>query len=485
MITVAPDNFKTIRPANRWLDIFIWLYIITILFFSVYYAQERIIAYDTAGYMVEIIRANGFYIATNRFISTLAQVLPIAGMKLGISLKGLIILYSLNFSLIPIFCSLIARYLLKNKEIAIAILLFYSILNARLFFYPVSEFQMGLCLLLLYHGLMQNWINKHISCWKIAIWSLPFIITIVFSHPLSLVVLIAWCVYFISFKEYRKWIIALPILCSILTYFIKEKWFKALVGTFDYEQDKINNLNNFLDSFSSHLSSTLAATSWKEYTDHYFMVFVLLGCTLYTLLRQRRWLSLALYPCIIGAFWLLVTVSFKNMTYNFYPEHMYQPLGFFIALGFGYTLVQITIHKLLKISILSITSIIAFAKINNGAKHNHSKIEFYKPYIQFLRARGIKKAALRRAFVPGNFDSYWAGHCESLLISAQDGPDSAIVLYLHYSPKLFTHSDPSNEFDNKDYIRIIKSEKAILVDSIATASQIDSLNKISNHIPNH
>ncbi len=486
-MTATQHNQITLTKGNvRWLDVFIWLYIAVLIFFSVFYAQERIIAYDTAGYMIDIIRSeNGFYIATNRYISTLAQILPVAGIMAGVSLKALIVLYSLNFTLISVTCALVSRYWLKDAAAALAILLFYTIMNGRLFYYPVSEFQMGLSLLLLYHALFLFWIKNNSKLPIIFFASFLLIVTITFSHPLSVVVLFAWIVYMLSFSETRNWKLVIPAIIGVSTHFIKEKFFRASVGTFDYEQTRRNNIDRFNNPISTYFDSPLAKDSWKEYTGQYFIVFVLILVVLIALFNRKKWLGLIVFPSIIFAFWLLVTVSFGDSAYTFYHEHIYQPVCFFIALGFGYALVTANFPTSVKVLILATTALFSFAKINAGYKHNHSKIEFYKPYIDYMRARNIKKAALPRQYLPGNFDSYWAGHCEAMLVSGLQGADSAIVLYLHYSPQTLTEPDEDRGYDDARYIRILKEQLPVLFDSIATPLQIDSLNRISKHNPDN
>lgn len=485
MIAVAHHQVAPTKDSQRWLDIFLWGYIVVLLFFSIFYAQERIVAYDTAVYMVEMIRSKGFFIATNRFIAVVAEVLPVAGITAGLPLKAVIILYSLNSTLIPVLCALACRYMLKDVAAAVAILLFYSIMSARLFYYPVSEFQMGLCLMLLYHSMVLFWIKKNSKLLLVFFLSLPIVVTVVFSHPLSIVVFFAWLMLMLSFTETRNWKLVVPAAIAATTYFLREHFFRAIVGTFDYEQQRRSNLDNFLKPISSYFHSRLASESWSEYTNHYFIIFALVILVLGLLIYKKKWLGAITFSLIIFSFWLLVTVSFGDWTYSFYLEHMYQPIGFFIALGTGYLLVNGSFHKGLKIGILSATAIISLSKLNSGHSHNRAKIDFYEPYIDYMLAHNIKIAALPRQYVPGNFDSYWAAHCETILVSGQRGPDAAILLYVHYSQHTLSQIDEDSNYYTEDYFNISKNLLPVLFDSIATPQQIDSLNKISKHNPDN
>lgn len=425
----------TKRPdSDQWL---IYLLSLVLLVFSAVFYKERIIYTDTAVYMYGLVDTGYFFVATNRFISALPQVLPLVGMLIGLPLKAIMLLYSIGFMLIPVLCALVCLHGFKDKATSLAILLFYTLSNFWLFYYPVSEFQTGLCLLLTYHAFVLHFFKKEKgNRWVFLLVTACFISTIIFSHPLSIVVFIAWMVWlFFLQKTSRNRLMLIPLSIAGATYWVRETFFYAMVGDFDYEQQRMEGLERFSQPvhtfFDNHLSTSMAET----WVDHNFVTILLVVTLLGYFLHRKRWWHALLLGGSLIAFWLLVTVSFQEWRYGHYMEHLYQPLTFFIVLAAAPLIYEVIRRPALRMAGISLMVVVPLFKVYSNNEYNAQRLQWYANYIGAMHRKDIKKANLPpRYVVYGEGDSYWASFFESALLSAMPGPDSTVILTIDRNP---------------------------------------------------
>ena len=117
---------------------FVALFILSLLFF-----KERL-SYDAAHYLFELINSKTFFIAHLRPIAVVSQVLPLIGIWINVSMKNLMILYSIGDILYYYSLFIFAIYFLKDLYCGIAIILTICIAVTYSFFCPVTELLQGL-----------------------------------------------------------------------------------------------------------------------------------------------------------------------------------------------------------------------------------------------------------------------------------------------------------------------------------------------------
>ncbi len=422
------------RQYSRHLtDMIIILASAVLLTLSILFARERTIFTDTAIYLFSVADSGHFYIATNRFICILSQVLPIAGVLAGLSLKTVMYLYSINCILIPLISIVVCIRAFKDRSTALAILLFYVIMSAWVFYYPVTEFQMGLCLLLVYHSFLLWYFKKaKQKLWLFLLMAFLFVITITFSHPLSVYVFFAWLIWLlINHQETRKYIMALPAVLAIASHFFKEHYMKAAVGTLLYDEQRKEGLKNFKAPVSTYFDSLLSKGALHSLVGDYFVMLIMAAIVLIYFAWKKKWITMIYFGGIVFAFWLLVTVSFRDWPYDHYPEHLYQPVPFFIALAFAGMLAAFSNQWIKTLSLLAIF-VISIGKIYNNHKFFTERLAWYQRYIDLMQASGIRNATLSAEYtVYGVKDAYWASKCESLILSGLPSPDAARQLIIN------------------------------------------------------
>lgn len=469
------------RSISR--DPVIWILVLaalTLLVFSIRFATERIVFTDTAVYLYTMADTGHSYIATNRFICLLSQVLPLAGIAMGLSLKTVIYLYSINCILIPIVSSFICFRVFRNKEAALAILLFYVLMSARVFYYPVTEFQMGLCLLLVYHAFVLWYCKKGKGKpWLFGLVSLPMVVTIIFAHPLVLYVYFAWSVWlFLNYPESRKRLLIFPPVVALAAHFFKEYFFKAMVGASNYDEQRKEGLANFKAPVGTYLDSVLGKGVLQALTGDYFIMLLLVVLLLLFYAGRKQWLNLLFFAGVVTGFWLLVTVSFRDWPYDHYPEHLYQPVPFFISLAFATVVPGLFRHTLLRAISLLVIFVVSFGKIYNNHRFYTGRLDWYRQYIDLMRRSGIRNATLAESHkIYGVQYSYWASNCESLLLSGIPGPDSAVRIVVEGdAAKLNTNRQPAASTRyfgdiSGPFVSLDSLYGTRILDSLASASQ--------------
>lgn len=397
----------------------IFFFLVVLIVLSLVFYKERIIFTDTVDMLRSMLREGSWIVTTNRYTSVFGQFLPLAAFKLGLPLTQIVIAYSLNLILIPVVFCLVSMYWFKETKTAWSILLFYTIMNARLFYFPVSEFQIGLCFLLFYIGLYQHYLQKKINSYVFWTLSALFIPTVVFSHPLSVLVLSGWIAlqFFINKKPWKTTIgmAALAIAAAV---------FKNVFYNIPYEADKKQGLERFKEFSLDYFNSGLATQFYKAICDDYFLMPILAIAAIAAFIYTRKYIAAALFATALVAFWVLITISFMEEPYYYYTEHMYQPIIFFTVLAAGRYLSNVLAQRLVVVS-LSIILIISINKIFIEKEYWQRRLRWYEAAFELMDKKGIKKAIIGVGDIDFFRDAMWITVFESAILSALEGSDHA------------------------------------------------------------
>lgn len=484
--------FTDVKKRPRAMGIFVYIVSAIVIIFSLCFAPERIVFSDTAFYFHEIVMQNKPYIATYRFVSIFAQVLPCLGLLAGLSFKTLLYSYSLNFTLIPVAAAFFCYYRLKDPVTATAILLYYVLMSRELFYYPVSEFQMGLIFLFVYHAWFLRYTGAkgmHPAWYYIG--GTLLIATILYSHPLSLSVWAAWMIwmFFTSGAPKKHWIFP-AVLTGALEYI--KPFFRNRFAA-QYEGAKTDGLDNFqnLEGFWDY---TMTTSFLNHTTSYYFYAYLILLAVLVLFILQKKWLHVLLSVGILGGFFLLVTVSFKGDPYNYYFEHIFLPLPFFLSLFFCTYVLPACRKASLQVVLLSVIFSLGLIQIFNNSVAYQDRLSWYRNYLDVMAENNWKKAVISR----DNFTAvakgvYWSVSSETLLLSSLEGPENSRTIYAaeHTDQLKKKISDPRiflydgwevslSEFPGKYFLQDTLHPYVIL-DSMLSRPVMDSLNTANLH----
>lgn len=415
------------KESSRTELVIIVLWTLTLLFFSIIFNKERVILSDTSELLLNVMRNNTYCIATNRYVSMFSQMLPLLSFRLDLPLSVIIMSYSLNFIFIPVVYIMLSLWWLKDTKTAISILAFYSLLNSLLFFYPVSEFQMGLCTFLFFNGFFNHYNSQSRHFWVFILGSLFLVSVIVFSHPLSLMVFILWGVLkYYDDVEKRYWV-SNVLLLAFVNFAIRETLFRSL-----YDAENIRgagSLRNFgIHTFSNQISTEIFAYLKSEL----FFTPIVIIAIIIALLYLRKFIHAAYFIFLISSFYLLYVITKPNLTYDFYGQHLLQPLTFFIALFLGqYACSAFKISKYYPVilSALFIFPLYFIYRDSNIVKKRHA---FFESYLNLMEKNGISKAIISKDHAKniGNPAMLWTASNETLLLTSLESPQKSKVIYI-------------------------------------------------------
>src|SRR5688500_6624249 len=81
---------------------------------AIYFFKERVLFVDPGQQLFEMINEQNFKVFVGRHSMMINQTIPLIGIKMGLSLKTLMILYSISFVIIYYLCFLLSVYKFKN-----------------------------------------------------------------------------------------------------------------------------------------------------------------------------------------------------------------------------------------------------------------------------------------------------------------------------------------------------------------------------------
>ena len=401
---------------------------VVLIVLALVFYKERVLFSDSAAYIVHIISRNHFELSLHsRFVGILSQILPLTALRWHASLRCILLLYSLNSILIPVTCALLSLHWFKESRTAWSIFLFYTLMSTWLFYYPVSEYQMGLCLLLFYNGAYNYYSSAGRSGTPAFLaLSLLLIPVVIFSHPLAMPVFISWLLLKKITDKYTWRQLLFPFVPALLSYLVKRLCFPVT-----YETDKAKGLDNFRN-FSTHdLFSELGMDFVRYILHDYFLLPVLAVAVLLLLLKRKNYSGMAAFLLVLTGWWVLVTTAFSSNHYDHYYEHMYQAIPFFISLYCCHILIPALRPYAGRLTLL-LVFILSLFKINQGRQFFEDRFAWFRRGFQLMETQHCKKMAIICYVVPGGATcpSYWSVPYETLLLSSLDARRSGKSIFI-------------------------------------------------------
>lgn len=422
------------------------------LIFSIVYFQERILYADSSKYLVEILGEKDFYI-TNRLIVPFSCLLPTLGAIMNCSVKFIMMLYSLNIALmyiIPFFIILLA---LKNKELAVSILLYQFSFPYFTHYLAISELQFGIIFLILYWALLSNYIkNGKPTLKQIIIYPLLFII--MNSHPLIIIAFITSS--FLFYDNISYWSKEQTLLWPLALFFY---FLSRLIFTTNYESHLLMNVfNNLLFSEADiYLLRVMLSELIRTYYPFIFPTIF----SLYLLFKSYPIKIVLLILAIFSAYFYLIYLGFYDrfIISTFYE--IYLSLIVFlliIILVLSFNVFKKNLRHIV-ITTIFLSSFIQFGRSLNHSKFYHERIEIYENLFSQMKENDFTKVVLPFYKAPMDkiIDTYHVSY-ETYLLSLIDLDTSnngyTITYLLKDSIYISNYNKYSNSFfrQNNDSI---------------------------------
>lgn len=392
-----------------------------LLCLSIVFYKERIAFTDGAFHLFCLLKDLDYAIQNYRFIAIFTQSFPLVGAYLGGSLAQVSIAYSLSFVVLNIITFLLLFFGFKNNKLALAYLLFCTLMPRHSFYWCLSEIGQGTAACFVYIALIQHSLENTKRIWLQYSLAAILLVSCAFAHPLMLFLFLFLMLFLALEQRQNKKIYLGSMGFFVLAFGIKAIFFKT-----PNDSSSMGGLWQGLqsiDQFFSFPSNINYVHYFSE--DYYWVSLLLLASLLYYGLNKQY----VLFGLLAGAFIsysLMINISTKDGADQFYIENRYLFLSLYVIFPLVWHLLPAIKSVYWRngiISILIATSLIALYKDHRN----------YTARLDFNRQL-IHQSAQKRIIPKGRFDNQtlplnWGTSYEIWLLSTMEtGSTHSIII---------------------------------------------------------
>ncbi|GAA4464221.1 hypothetical protein GCM10023093_14090 [Nemorincola caseinilytica] len=390
---------------------------------AVLWYQERMFA-DTAFIAFSITNYKRLYIQNERYGSFITQIVPLIGTKLHLSLRGILIAYSLSFNL---FYFLVAGILVKGLRqygLAILMCLYYFLFVSDSYFLINDELHQGIAWMFLMFGLLVYMSQRRVH---FVLLLLPFVVLLFLaasSHFIVFVPLAYIWVYMMLQKDRPVPMRTMIALSALLVGLCLVK-LNSSGSSQTYEREHLHALLKIsIPDLWKAFDTTVIKLFLQRCLTNYWSAALLLLISLallvkhgYRLIAGYLVLGVLGYCSLMG----IVFANYGDSTALAHIETEWASLGIIIAAPFALTLVQ---HMRARTAIIMLAAIILVRSgyIVASSEKFVWRTTFMKEVFAQMRKKNITKLALSDpGDLPRKLQLHWVLPEESLFVSAAMG----------------------------------------------------------------
>src|SRR6056297_938752 len=300
------------------------------LFLSGIFYLERMSVLDAAFVLLKIINEEEPTIMVGRYGSILTQAWPWLGVKLGLPLNQLMLIYSISFTFLNLVVGCIL-YLRRAYPWLIALVTYFLLWYSDAFFWTNNEIHQAVALFCLGAGFLPSRMaHQSFTNWGLWIWGVATLSLSIFTHPLMLVIIVFFVALFLVEQQwnlsraYHWGLVMILFLVTILKYYLSSgNW---------YDGAKFKMLSSVpLDDWSLVFQKPLFSTFFSELFTNYLPAALLaLFCWLAGI-YYKRYLTvvLSMTACLVHVVLVAIVV---NDFIRFYTESQWMLISFFLIL---------------------------------------------------------------------------------------------------------------------------------------------------------
>ena len=405
-----------------------------LLVLSIVFALERNLYADSSFYIFNIVNNGWFDIEHSRYSAFLTQLLPIALVKLGMSLQAVIYAYSISFILLYYGIWLIINYVLKDPYSGIALLLILILPVRENFFKPVTELHQALAWSILLYSWINNRIlknSKNIKIdYKFLIITILLILLCFFSHPVSLfpiLFIFTWIV--IDKKIWTDWKIYFFLALTLILFSIKF----LMADNAGYEGERYSNISNLINL----LPKLHTYYSWKWFMHHFFRLFLIPSLLLIAYIgfafTKKMYLKATISVLSVIGFFIISVITFKQGDADIMMEKNFMPLSLFILIPFTTEVLKTKrIKGYFVVSLVSILVLFSTYRTTIIGKRYSKRINYVTQIINFAKDNDIKKAIIHNKNIDKDILLIsWGLSLETLVLSSLYGSENSVSIYIY------------------------------------------------------
>jgi len=419
-----------------------------LLIASVYYFKERILYADSAFQLFKIIHFEKINVEAFRYGAILPELPVLLAVKLGVSLKLLIITFSAAFIALYYIIFLLCIKPLKNTAAGLSVILTFIMCIGKSFFFPVTETQQSLVFCVLLFAILQY--PNFRSSWVQILLASAVIILSFLAHPVALYPL----AFIIGYSAIDK-----KQLRSIMPYALL-----ALVIGMAVAKVMLTDENSYEGYFFSELlkSPSLILDLPNFYSTNffitrifglYFWVVIFQFILIFYFILKKEYLKLS-WQLGISVFFLLITLlTYHVDSPEMLIERSFMPLALLTSIPLLHELLENDKqHKILKLTFLSLVIVVSLNRIYTQGKVFRERTQFNQELMAKTAKLPNRKFIVEASELQKHIDSGWSYSFETLLLSSiTDNTPTQTIFPAYNISKVTKYTETRDVFMGADF----------------------------------
>ena len=397
---------------------------LVLLIASIYFYLERTVFLDISFHLFFLTKGD-FAIQNSRFIAFLTQLFPLSGMALGLSLKPIMLLYSSAFVIVPFLYFLLIRYIVKDRDLSLIVVLSTFWLVSDTFFWIQSELPQGMWAMVLYFALFhKSLLQDQPNIWYQSFLSL-IAFFLAFAHPL-LIFPILYCFAFFGLKYKRTQFFWSQLVIYFSILIIKQLFFKAA-----YDSQAMGGLSSFKSLFPNYFTIDTNVQFLKYLINDYYLLLLGAIAVIAFYIKSKNWFQLLNYLIFSAFFLLLINVTYAGRNpEKFYIENLYLPLGMMLLFPLVLDVFKTIKREAVLTALISIVFIVRMIDIYSISGQYTDRVTYLESISDKLNEKKLDKLIIPASTVDNKLlKMNWGFPYEMWLLSTmKTGKTQSVVL---------------------------------------------------------
>jgi len=411
---------------------------------SVIYYKERILFFDNVFYLFKIINFEKFNTEAGRYGAFLSQIPVLAALKAGMSLKSLLLIYSISFILIYYVVFMLCTHVLKNVVAGFSIVFVLVLCMQQGFYHPTHESHQALIYSLLFYSTINYSFNKKYYLLKYSIGGL-LIALCFFTYPtvlFPLLYIIAF--YIIDQHKWRETGIYILVMILIMLSVFKVTY----TDQSSYEGQFLSGLFNLrpgIHDFTGYYSTMFFS---RRIGGLYFWLCIIFILAILLQLANKKYLNAGFTFLGTTSFLVLVLYTYRMGDSDVMMERSFLPLTVFVSVPFFTELLSSKRRSVLIPGVLVIL-VICFAgirRLNLEGQRFRRRLKNIEQLIECTHNMDGRKFLLKKSDENiSNIIMPWTSSFNSIIVSSMNGNQNTRTIFLYDDLKnweIYLHDKP-------------------------------------------
>jgi hypothetical protein len=412
------QQFQTLKKAS-YVSVAAMAALLVLAF--VYY-KERALFLDSSYVLFRIVNDGHLAIQENRFGSFITQIVPLIGSKLHLSIKTIVIAYTVSFNVFYLAVISLLVFRLRQYGLAILMSLFYLLFVTDTFYWTNNEVHQGIAWMFLTLGLLQYGASQK---WNIGILLLVLaaLAFLAISSHMLVVMPFAFLWFYIVFDRNispftLKQSIVLSLLLLLLIWL---KYHYSVAQSYDGDKLKATDKISLIDIYYA-AKGRFGVDFIKQCIRVYWLVPMLFCIGIFSLLKDKKWwlAIISVFGC--AAYYVFMCITFTGAGYyeRFHIESEWMGLGIIASAPFVLHFLP-RIKPVYAMYCIALIGIVRLTYILQSSTLFTTRLQNTEKVMAVMQTKGITKLGITEEMQQLYIKNQdWALPEESILLSAMN-----------------------------------------------------------------